>query len=126
MRALSSYVAGSSAIWTSSRKLMNIPAGQARPDPRLLHPRSVLRFTRLFYVRGAHMSGPHDRSVSTAATHPARVLSLGDAVAMIVGIVVGAGIFRAPSLVAANASGGAPVLLAWVAGGVIALAGALC
>jgi amino acid transporter len=58
--------------------------------------------------------------------HPARVLGLADAVAMIVGIVVGAGIFRAPSLVAANAASEDAVLLAWAAGGVVALAGALC
>jgi amino acid transporter len=45
---------------------------------------------------------------------------------MIVGIVVGAGIFRAPSLVAANAASETAVLLAWAAGGIIALAGALC
>jgi amino acid transporter len=45
---------------------------------------------------------------------------------MIVGIVVGAGIFRAPSLVAANAASETIVVLAWAAGGVIALAGALC
>jgi amino acid transporter len=45
---------------------------------------------------------------------------------MIVGIVVGAGIFRAPSLVAANAASETAVLLAWIAGAVIALAGALC
>jgi basic amino acid/polyamine antiporter, APA family len=57
---------------------------------------------------------------------PSRVLGLADAVAMIVGIVVGAGIFRAPSLVAANAASETAVLLAWAAGGVIALAGALC
>jgi amino acid transporter len=87
--------------------------------------------TQVFHATGAQMSGLHDRSVTTAAAHPAatepaRVLSLGDAVAMIVGIVVGAGIFRAPSLVAANAASSTAVLLAWVAGGVIALAGALC
>lgn len=53
-------------------------------------------------------------------------LSLPDAVALIVGIVVGAGIFRTPSLVAANS--GSPVMFAglWVVGGLVSLAGALC
>jgi amino acid transporter len=73
------------------------------------------------------MSGPqHAGSADGPPAHPAPVLGLGDAVAMIVGIVVGAGIFRAPSLVAANAAGEPAVLLAWAAGGIIALAGALC
>jgi amino acid transporter len=62
----------------------------------------------------------------TRAPEPARTLTLADAVAMVVGIVVGAGIFRAPSLVAANAGSEAAVVLAWAAGGVVALAGALC
>ncbi|MDP8915876.1 MAG: amino acid permease [Pseudomonadota bacterium] len=54
--------------------------------------------------------------------------SLGarDAVAITVGIVVGAGIFRTPSLVAGASSSEAAVLLAWAAGGLISLVGALC
>jgi amino acid transporter len=62
----------------------------------------------------------------TRAPEPARTLTLSDAIAMVVGIVAGAGIFRAPSLVAANAGSEAAVVLAWAAGGVVALAGALC
>jgi len=72
------------------------------------------------------MSVPQDGGVPTGPGQPARVLGLADAVAMIVGIVVGAGIFRAPSLVASNSASEGAVLLAWAAGGVIALAGALC
>src|SRR6266851_3512190 len=49
-----------------------------------------------------------------------------DVVAIIVGTVVGAGIFRTPSLVAANATSEAVALGAWVAGGAISLIGALC
>jgi basic amino acid/polyamine antiporter, APA family len=49
-----------------------------------------------------------------------------DVVALIVGTVVGAGIFRTPSLVAANAGSEATMLLAWVVGGVVSLVGALC
>jgi len=49
-----------------------------------------------------------------------------DAVALIVGIVVGAGIFRTPSLVAANAGGVEPFLAAWILGGAVSLIGALC
>ncbi len=57
---------------------------------------------------------------------PAPTLTLRDAVAITVGIVVGAGIFRTPSLVAANAAGEGAALLIWLAGGAVTLVGALC
>ena len=68
------------------------------------------------------MSSP--QSVATAAPRPS--LTLTDAIAMIVGIVIGAGIFRAPSIVAGSASSEAVVIGLWVAGGVISIVGALC
>ena len=49
-----------------------------------------------------------------------------DVVAIIVGTVVGAGIFRTPSLVAASAPSEAAALGAWAVGGAISLIGALC
>jgi amino acid transporter len=49
-----------------------------------------------------------------------------DAIALIVGIVVGAGIFRTPSLVAANSTGEATLLLLWGLGGLVSLIGAMC
>jgi amino acid transporter len=49
-----------------------------------------------------------------------------DAVALTVGIVLGAGIFKTPSLVAANAGSEGNLLLAWVLGGAVSLVGALC
>ncbi|HYP53693.1 MAG TPA: amino acid permease [Pyrinomonadaceae bacterium] len=57
---------------------------------------------------------------------PVPTLSLKDAVAITVGIVVGAGIFRTPSLVAANAGGEGEVMLVWLVGGLVSLVGALC
>ncbi len=57
---------------------------------------------------------------------PVPTLTLKDAVAITVGIVVGAGIFRTPSLVAANASSESTALLIWLAGGLVTLVGALC
>ncbi len=57
---------------------------------------------------------------------PRPALSVTDAVAVIVGIVVGAGIFRTPSMVAANTDGGGMFLMAWGLGGVVSLIGALC
>ena len=57
---------------------------------------------------------------------PRPVLELKDAVALVVGIVVGAGIFRLPALVAGNTGDGATMMLAWVLGAVISFLGALC
>jgi amino acid transporter len=45
---------------------------------------------------------------------------------LIVGTVIGAGIFRTPSLVASNAGGEGAFILAWVLGGALSLVGALC
>ena len=61
-----------------------------------------------------------------ASAAPRPTLSLLDIVAIIVGIVIGAGIFETPPLIAANSSGPAAMLLAWVAGGAITVVGALC
>ncbi len=57
---------------------------------------------------------------------PRPALGVLDAVGLTVGIVLGAGIFKTPSLVAANAGSEGGLLLAWFAGGVISLIGALC
>lgn len=57
---------------------------------------------------------------------PQQTLGLIDAIAMIVGIVIGAGIFRAPSIVAGAVSTDTVFLLLWLAGGLISLVGALC
>jgi APA family basic amino acid/polyamine antiporter len=57
---------------------------------------------------------------------PRETLGPREAIAIVVGIVIGAGIFKAPSLVAMNSSSETMMLLAWVLGGVISLIGALC
>lgn len=54
------------------------------------------------------------------------LLGLMDAIALIVGIVIGAGIFETPTLVAANLGSAQSVIGAWIMGGVISLLGALC
>ena len=53
-------------------------------------------------------------------------LSVVDAVAIIVGIVIGAGIFKTPSIVAATAGSKTAFLLLWPLGGALSLVGALC
>lgn len=53
-------------------------------------------------------------------------LSLFDAITIIVGLIIGAGIFETPSFVAANAGRTEIALLTWGLGGVMSLIGALC
>lgn len=53
-------------------------------------------------------------------------LAVGHAVALIVGIVVGAGIFKSPSVVAEMTVHPAWMFGAWLAGGLISVIGALC
>src|SRR5690606_24774769 len=57
---------------------------------------------------------------------PKPVLRIVDAVVIIVGIVVGAGIFRTPSLIAANTGSWELFLSTWLLGGLVSLIGALC
>ncbi|MFD1704801.1 APC family permease [Methylopila henanensis] len=57
---------------------------------------------------------------------PRPSLSVFDATTIMVGLVVGIGIFRTPSLVAANVGSELAFVAVWVAGGVITLIGALC
>lgn len=57
---------------------------------------------------------------------PRATLGLYDAIAIIVGIVIGAGIFRAPSVVAGSVSTEGVFIGLWIAGGVISFVGALC
>jgi APA family basic amino acid/polyamine antiporter len=69
-------------------------------------------------------------------TQPAPVAGLGtplpprltvrDGIALIVGIVVGVGIFETPVLVAMNLQTVPQVVLAWLLGGVLSLVGGLC
>ncbi len=53
-------------------------------------------------------------------------LSVLDAVAIVIGVVIGAGIFRTPSVVAASSGSEELLVLVWVAGGLVSLIGALC
>jgi amino acid transporter len=52
-------------------------------------------------------------------------MSVVDAMGLTIGIVVGAGIFATPSLVAGNSQSATTVLFAWALGGIISIAGAL-
>jgi basic amino acid/polyamine antiporter, APA family len=69
---------------------------------------------------------PRDRKLPVSYGAPRQTLSQLDAMAITVGIVIGAGIFETPSLVAANARSAMAVILVWVLGGVVSMIGALC
>jgi len=58
-------------------------------------------------------------------TRPLELLSVGDGIFLTVGMIIGALIFKAPSMVAGATSGPLPFLLAWLLGGAISLCGAL-
>ena len=62
--------------------------------------------------------------VASPALKP--TLSVVDASAIVVGMVIGAGIFETPTLVAQNAGSQSVILFAWLLGGVASLIGALC
>lgn len=66
------------------------------------------------------------RKAPEDSSGPGQVLTLADAIALIVGIVIGAGIFRTPSLVADSVSSGGILMGVWILGGIISLIGALC
>ena len=65
-------------------------------------------------------------SVNDSGASPQRLLSPLGAVAIIVGIVIGAGIFKTPSIVAGITGDVGWALTIWVGGAIISLAGALC
>jgi APA family basic amino acid/polyamine antiporter len=70
--------------------------------------------------------GPETVPGAADTEGPRPLLGLREAIALIVGVVVGAGIFKAPALVA-GMTGSAPwMFLAWALGGAVSLAGALC
>jgi basic amino acid/polyamine antiporter, APA family len=63
---------------------------------------------------------------SPAQTNPARVVHQWEAVCLIVGLVIGAGIFKTPSLVAQFTQDPGWLITAWVVGAVVSFTGALC
>jgi basic amino acid/polyamine antiporter, APA family len=64
-----------------------------------------------------------DRNASEVK--PKQLLSVWDGIVLICGMVIGAGIFKAPAVVAANAGSNFEFIAAWVLGGVVSLCGAL-
>jgi amino acid transporter len=63
---------------------------------------------------------------SLQPTKPRRQLTVFDATCIIVGIIIGSGIFRTPSIVAGSLGDPWLIIGAWLLGGLLALIGALC
>src|SRR5919205_4092847 len=57
---------------------------------------------------------------------PRATLTLFDAITMIVGLIVGAGIFGTPSIVAGATGSETQIVALWIVGGVFSIIGALC
>jgi len=57
---------------------------------------------------------------------PKRQLSLLDTTCIIVGIIIGSGIYKTTPIIAGNVPNAATLLLVWIAGGLVSLVGALC
>lgn len=58
--------------------------------------------------------------------HLLRELRLWDAMAIVVGCIIGAGIFRVPSTIALHLQSPFAILATWVLGGLLSITGALC
>lgn len=65
-------------------------------------------------------------STEQNAAAPRQTLSVTDACAMIVGLIVGAGIFGTPSIVAGAVGDESTLYMVWIAGGIFSIIGALC
>lgn len=63
---------------------------------------------------------------ASGAAAPRPTFGVLDASMMIIGIVIGAGIFKAPSIVAGSVANAEVFIALWIAGGLISLVGALC
>jgi basic amino acid/polyamine antiporter, APA family len=57
---------------------------------------------------------------------PSKTLSLFDVISIIIGIVIGSGIFKLPGMVAGNSATEWIFMLTWFAGGIMSFVGALC
>jgi len=62
----------------------------------------------------------------TTPERPRQRLSLFDSICIIVGTIIGAGVFETTPDVASNVDGATILILMWIAGGLIAMSGALC
>jgi len=72
------------------------------------------------------VSAPAQDGGEPRGGQPRQTLSVHDAVGIIVGLIVGAGIFGTPSIVAGAVGDPGLIAAAWIAGGIFSIIGALC
>ncbi len=72
------------------------------------------------------MTSPADSIDSPSPGAPTRQLSLFDSTSIIVGIIIGTGIYGTAPTVASSSPHATGVLMYWIIGGILSLAGALC
>src|SRR6267143_1933741 len=99
-------------------------AAAIRPAARSVLGRSAPAQLPHGAISGSLMPAPEKSPQSPSG--PAQVLSLGDATAIIVGLIVGAGIFGTPSIVAGAVESPELLVAVWIAGGAFSVIGALC
>src|SRR5467141_3580251 len=99
-------------------------AAAIRPAARSVLGRSAPAQLPHGAISGSLMPAPEKSPQSPSG--PAQVLSLGDATAIIVGLIVGAGIFGTPSVVAGAVESPGLLVAVWIAGGAFSVIGALC
>jgi APA family basic amino acid/polyamine antiporter len=106
-----------------------VPRRSAEPIARdalhfqVRHRHHQIQETRLSLPARAEPGVPE----GARTAYPSRAtLSVFDAVTILVGLVVGIGIFRTPSIVANSVSSEWMFMLVWVVGGAVTLVGALC
>ena len=102
-----------------------------RPDERcrIKHDRHAVRPPEDPTHRQQALSGRRqavDSPTPAVPPAPRPLLRPADAIAIIVGIVVGAGIFKTPSMVAGVTGDVGWLVVAWGLGAIVSLAGALC
>lgn len=72
------------------------------------------------------VTSPPEVRTASQGPGPRATLSSRHAIAICVGIVIGAGVFRTPSVVAAESGDPLIFMLSWVAGGLLSIIGAMC
>lgn len=77
-------------------------------------------------MKGSPQSTYRNAKETAVEGAPQKELSLFDSTCIIVGIIIGAGIYETAPLVAKGLDSGSGLMLIWLAGGFIALMGALC
>ena len=72
------------------------------------------------------MSTETNNAIRSTTPGRAATLSLWDSICLIVGIIIGASIYMFPPLIFSNSGNAWNGMIAWIAGGIVSLIGALC